>query len=53
MNENNTIFQLWEAGLPALPNLIQEGQLDIYLMKKPRRSIYKGRYVSFEKITTP
>ncbi|MEH2241374.1 Mu transposase C-terminal domain-containing protein [Nostoc sp.] len=46
-----TRFQRWEAGLPALPSLIDERQLDICLMKKTRRSIYKGGYVSFENIT--
>ncbi|WP_244329197.1 Mu transposase C-terminal domain-containing protein [Tolypothrix sp. PCC 7910] len=45
-----TRFQRWEAGLPALPSLIDERQLDICLMKKTRRSIYKGGYVSFENI---
>ncbi len=48
---NQTRFQRWEAGLPALPSLINERQLDICLMKKIRRSIYKGGYVSFENIT--
>lgn len=48
---NQTRFQRWEAGLPALPTLINERQLDICLMKKARRSIYKGGYVSFENIT--
>ncbi|MEH2296082.1 Mu transposase C-terminal domain-containing protein [Nostoc sp.] len=47
---DQTRFQRWEAGLPALPNLIEERQLDICLMKKTRRSIYKGGYVSFENI---
>jgi putative transposase len=46
-----TRFQRWEAGLPALPSLVDERQLDICLMKKTRRSIYKGGYVSFENIT--
>ncbi len=48
---NQSRFQRWEAGLPALPTLIDERQLDICLMKKARRSIYKGGYVSFENIT--
>ncbi|BAY48801.1 transposase-like Mu [Scytonema sp. HK-05] len=47
---NQTRFQRWEAGLPALPNLVNERELDICLMKKTRRSIYKGGYVSFENI---
>ncbi|MEH1775380.1 Mu transposase C-terminal domain-containing protein [Nostoc sp.] len=47
---DQTRFQRWEAGLPALPSLIEERQLDICLMKKTRRSIYKGGYVSFENI---
>ena len=45
-----TRFQRWEAGLPALPSVIEKRQLDICLMKKTRRSIYKGGYVSFENI---
>ncbi len=48
---NQTRFQRWEAGLPALAPLIDERQLDICLMKKTHRSIYKGGYVSFENIT--
>ncbi|MGB3636504.1 MAG: Mu transposase C-terminal domain-containing protein [Rivularia sp. (in: cyanobacteria)] len=46
-----TRFQRWEAGLTALPSVIEERQLDVCLMKKTRRSIYKGGYVSFENIT--
>ena len=44
-------FQRWEAGLPALPGRVEERDLDICLMKKTRRSIYKGGYISFENIT--
>ena len=40
---NQTRFQRWEAGLPALPNLVNERELDICLMKKTRRSIYIRR----------
>nr|WP_236117245.1 Mu transposase C-terminal domain-containing protein [Hassalia byssoidea] len=47
---DQTRFQRWEAGLPALPSLINDRELDICLMKKTRRSIYKGGYVSFENI---
>lgn len=46
-----TRFQRWEGGLTALPSVIEERQLDVCLMKKTRRSIYKGGYVSFENIT--
>ncbi len=45
-----TRFQRWEAGLTALPSVIEKRQLDVCLMKKTRRSIYKGGYVSFENI---
>ena len=48
--KNQTRFQRWEAGLPALPTLTRERELDICLMKKTRRSIYKGGYLSFENI---
>nr|WP_322714390.1 Mu transposase C-terminal domain-containing protein [Nostoc sp. ChiSLP03a] len=47
---DQTRFQRWEAGLPALPSLVNDRELDICLMKKTRRSIYKGGYVSFENI---
>ncbi|MBS3030371.1 MAG: Mu transposase C-terminal domain-containing protein [Dolichospermum sp. DET50] len=43
-------FQRWEAGLPALPKIVKERELDVCLMKKTRRSIYKGGYLSFENI---
>ncbi|MEY3255346.1 MAG: hypothetical protein RLZZ29_477, partial [Cyanobacteriota bacterium] len=43
-------FQRWEAGLPALPKMVKERELDVCLMKKTRRSIYKGGYLSFENI---
>lgn len=46
-----TRLQRWEGGLTALPSAIEERQLDVCLMKKTRRSIYKGGYVSFENIT--
>jgi putative transposase len=46
-----TRFQRWEAGLSALPSVIDERQLDICLAKKTRRSIYKSGYMSFENIT--
>ncbi|BAZ48745.1 transposase-like Mu [Nostoc sp. NIES-4103] len=48
--KDQTRFQRWEAGLPALPKMVRERELDICLMKKTRRSIYKGGYLSFENI---
>jgi putative transposase len=48
--KNQTRFQRWEAGLPVMPALLKERELDICLMKKTRRSIYKGGYLSFENI---
>ncbi|MDZ8189277.1 MAG: Mu transposase C-terminal domain-containing protein [Nostoc sp. ChiSLP02] len=48
--KDQTRFQRWEAGLPALPKMVKERELDICLMKKTRRSIYKGGYLSFENI---
>ena len=48
--KDQTRFQRWEAGLPNQPALIKERELDICLMKKTRRTIYKGGYLSFENI---
>jgi putative transposase len=48
--KNQTRFQRWEAGLPIMPALLKERELDICLMKKTRRSIYKNGYLSFENI---
>jgi putative transposase len=48
--KNQTRFQRWEAGLPVMPALLKERELDICLMKKTRRSIYKNGYLSFENI---
>ncbi|MBD2741885.1 Mu transposase C-terminal domain-containing protein [Coleofasciculus sp. FACHB-1120] len=48
--KDQTRFERWDAGLPTLPPVIKERELDICLMKKTRRSIYKGGYLSFENI---
>ena len=48
--KDQTRFQRWSAGLPAIPTLPKERELDICLMKKTRRSIYKGGYLSVENI---
>ncbi|MBE9227253.1 Mu transposase C-terminal domain-containing protein [Phormidium sp. LEGE 05292] len=48
--KDQTRFERWEAGLPALPSLVEERELDICLMKKTRRTIYKGGYLSFENL---
>ncbi|MEA5499173.1 Mu transposase C-terminal domain-containing protein [Limnoraphis robusta Tam1] len=47
---NQTRFQRWEAGLPALPRLIGERELDVCLKKQTRRTIYRGGYLTFENI---
>ncbi len=48
---DQTRFQRWEAGLIAAPSPISERELDICLMKKTRRSIYRGGYLQFENLT--
>lgn len=48
---DQTRFQRWEAGLIAAPSLISERELDSCLMKKTRRSIYRGGYLQFENLT--
>jgi putative transposase len=48
---DQTRFQRWEAGLIAVPNLIEERALDICLMKQTRRTIYRGGYLQFENLT--
>lgn len=48
---DQTRFQRWEARLIATPSLISERELDSCLMKKTRRSIYRGGYLQFENLT--
>lgn len=49
-DRSQTRFQRWEAGLLAHPTLKRERDLDICLMKKTRRTIYKGGYLNFENL---
>ncbi|AFZ20491.1 Mu transposase C-terminal domain-containing protein [Allocoleopsis franciscana] len=45
-----TRFQRWEAGLLAVPNLMNDRELDICLMKQTNRSIYRDGYIRFENL---
>lgn len=47
---DQTRFQRWEAGLPNVPDVIDERQLDICLMKAARRSVQRGGYLQFENL---
>ncbi|MBN8564332.1 MAG: Mu transposase C-terminal domain-containing protein [Leptolyngbya sp. UWPOB_LEPTO1] len=47
---DQTRFQRWEAGLPNVPDVIDERQLDICLMKATRRSVQRGGYLQFENL---
>jgi putative transposase len=47
---DQTRFQRWEAGLPDVPDVIEERQLDICLMKATRRSVQRGGYLQFENL---
>jgi putative transposase len=47
---DQTRFQRWEAGLPDVPDVIDERQLDICLMKAARRSVQRGGYLQFENL---
>lgn len=47
---DQTRFQRWEAGLIASPDLIEDRELDICLMKQARRSIQRGGYLQFENL---
>jgi putative transposase len=49
-DRSQTRFQRWEGGLLARPTLMRERDLDICLMKKTRRTIYKGGYLNFENL---
>ncbi len=48
---DQTRFQRWEAGLIAAPNILDERELDICLMKQTRRTIYRNGYLQFENLT--
>lgn len=47
---DQTRFQRWEAGLPKVPDVIDERQLDICLMKATRRTVQRGGYLQFENL---
>jgi putative transposase len=47
---DQTRFQRWEAGLPDVPDVIDERHLDICLMKASRRTIQRGGYLQFENL---
>jgi putative transposase len=47
---DQTRFQRWEAGLPEVPDAIDERQLDICLMKATRRTVQRGGYLQFENL---
>ena len=49
-DRSQTRFQRWEGGLLAHPTLMRERDLDICLMKKTRRTIYRGGYLNFENL---
>lgn len=45
-----TRFQRWEAGLPEVPDVINERHLDNCLMKAARRSVQRGGHLQFENL---
>ncbi len=47
---DQTRFQRWEAGLPKVPEVINERELDICLMKASRRRVQRGGYLQFENL---
>mgnify|MGYP001801487526 FL=1 len=47
---DQTRFQRWEAGLPDVPELINERELDICLMKASRRRVQRGGCLQFENL---
>jgi len=47
---DQTRFQRWDAGLPDIPDVIDERQLDTCLMKATRRSVQRGGYLQFENL---
>jgi len=47
---DQTRFQRWDAGLPDVPDVIDERQLDTCLMKATRRSVQRGGYLQFENL---
>jgi putative transposase len=47
---DQTRFQRWEAGLPEVPDVIDERHLDNCLMKAARRSVQGGGHLQFENL---
>ena len=47
---DQTRFQRWEAGLPNVPDMIEERHLDMCLMKASRRTVQRGGYLQFENL---
>jgi putative transposase len=47
---DQTRFQRWEAGLTEVPDVIDDRQLDICLMKAARRTVQRGGYLQFENL---
>jgi putative transposase len=47
---DQTRFQRWDAGLPSVPDAIDERHLDSCLMKASRRMIQRGGYLQFENL---
>ncbi|MBT9314364.1 DDE-type integrase/transposase/recombinase [Leptothoe spongobia TAU-MAC 1115] len=47
---DQTRFQRWEAGLPDVPDVIDERHLDVCLMKASRRKVQRGGYLQFENL---
>ena len=47
---DQTRYQRWESGLPSIPEVISERDLDICLMKQARRQVQRSGYIQFENI---
>ena len=47
---DQTRFQRWEAGLPKVPDVIDEKHLDVCLMKEGRRTVQRGGQLQFENL---
>lgn len=47
---DQTRFQRWEAGLPKVPEVIDEKYLDVCLMKEGRRTVQRGGHLQFENL---
>jgi len=43
-------IERWELGLTETPRVLPERELDICLMRKARRSVYRGGYLKFENV---